>query len=130
MDTPTKALNVARCAAGVSFALAIGSGEEVAKWIKVGGVSVIFGRMPAAIEAAELLAAIIVGMIAYLRPAIWPTVLVLALLGVDVAYHAMTRGFDMTIVLDLAFAPFAAISFAGVRRYAELHADAARVNRA
>jgi hypothetical protein len=71
-------------------------------------------------ESAEMAAAIIAGGLAYLRPAAWSISIVLALLGLDAAYHLLSRGFNATFVLDAVFALFAIMSFQGLRRYAEL----------
>ena len=125
MDTPKKALNVARAASWTSFGLAAGSAVEVVKWINFGGVGVILAVRPAALETAELAATIVAGGLAYSRPAPWSISIVLALLGLDAAYQVLSHGFNSTFALDAVFALFAMMSFQGVRRYAELRGDAA-----
>ena len=125
MDTPKKALNVARVAAWVAFGLALSSAVQVVRWIGVGGAGVILAARPAALETAELVAAIIAGALAYLRPATWSTSLVLGLLALDAAYHLLSRGFDSTLAVDVFGALVAMMSFVGVRRYANLRATEA-----
>ena len=124
MDTPKKALNVARMAAWTSFGLAAGLSVTVMKWINLGGAAMILVARPAAIATVELAAALVFGALAYVRPAAWSIALVVALLVLDAANTLFTHGFNLNLVIDLAFAFLAALSFQGARRYAELRGEA------
>ena len=120
MDTPEKALNVARLASWISFGTAASSAFVVMKWVKAWGLGVVLTARPAGIVMALLVVGIVVGGRADVRPAGWSIALVWGCLGLDAACRILNHGTAGALVLDALGVVLAMMSFRGVRRLAEL----------
>lgn len=120
MNTPAKALNVARLASTICSAVIMSISVECSGIMLKYGTVAFLNDPKSYFRIFEIIAASALCSITYFRPRIWSTRLVGALLIVDEVYYFFSYGIHFMMLVDVALAFLLPTALQGVFRFTEL----------